>query len=702
MDRDRYHVELDGELLDVLASDTRRGILQSLAERRRTLSELSRDLDRNKSTIHEHLGRLSDADLVVRDENEDRKWTYYELTEEGQRIVEPEETQVRLIIGTAVAGLLAGALVVAALGSFAGFPNLAGSPADGPDASSPEAGSDPGTDALTVSVDQTSALATSGTTLEATVPGAGDLEGPWRAFLVPEDQAEALRTESSTPSGIEVNATVEGENLTVRLPGHAEPGDYRLYVVAGGQRANVEDLPRIQLRDSLAEVRPGTFHRGFTGSVEVERTSTLVPADATVVLRPADGGGQAAAVDLSEGTGNLSTELLDTLPDGTYRLQAIPDDGAPLPLGVTLQVETPNVVVAPQVVREDRPVDLRIHVQPSQAWAGDPAVRVGGEARDPAVVDRDTRGLRIEPSQAGPLDVRVGRSVEQTLDVQPRIDATLEVVDGPAWEVTVRNETGDEVPGVDLRLDGRYQASTNASGEARLPIPDEGGHALGLELPGGSSVEAPLAVEGWNATVLKPRLGIGARASSPAPGTVNVSVETRNPRPAALSGTLVAQVGDEVAGAGTVAVGPNETREEELTLPNATGGDVDVTVVASAPASPSLAVRNSTGEGGGGTTEDGDDGGGPALETGGEGAVEAGTASDRVSVSPRIEGFEETDAFSRTLQEVPLPGSTADAGEDETAGGGGDAAPGPGAILQAGVLAAVALAMGAARQLGRD
>ena len=85
-------ITLDAETFKALASATRLTVLKALGERRKTLTELSRDLALNKATVHEHLQLLLAADLVRKRDDEGRKWIYYELTWTGQKILRPEAT----------------------------------------------------------------------------------------------------------------------------------------------------------------------------------------------------------------------------------------------------------------------------------------------------------------------------------------------------------------------------------------------------------------------------------------------------------------------------------------------------------------------------------------------------------------------------------------------------------------------------------
>lgn len=114
-------ITLDAETFKALASPTRLTVLRALDERRKTLTEISRDLALNKATVHEHLALLTAAELVKKRDDEGRKWIYYELTWRGQKLLHPQETttfNVLLGLGIAAAGgglgLLANALLQAA------------------------------------------------------------------------------------------------------------------------------------------------------------------------------------------------------------------------------------------------------------------------------------------------------------------------------------------------------------------------------------------------------------------------------------------------------------------------------------------------------------------------------------------------------------------------------------------------------------
>ncbi len=95
-------VTLDLETFKALASTSRLQVLKALDERRKTLSEISRDLDLNKATVHEHLQVLVTTGLVKK-LDEGRKWIYYELSWQGQRLLHPQEsTTFSVLLGLSV------------------------------------------------------------------------------------------------------------------------------------------------------------------------------------------------------------------------------------------------------------------------------------------------------------------------------------------------------------------------------------------------------------------------------------------------------------------------------------------------------------------------------------------------------------------------------------------------------------------------
>ena len=99
-------IVLDRKSFQALAVDTRVKLLKSLSERRRTLTELSQQLEMSPSSIKEHLDVLKDVSLVQMIDD-GHKWKYYEITRKGSEIIQPRETKVLIILGLSLLGVFA-------------------------------------------------------------------------------------------------------------------------------------------------------------------------------------------------------------------------------------------------------------------------------------------------------------------------------------------------------------------------------------------------------------------------------------------------------------------------------------------------------------------------------------------------------------------------------------------------------------------
>mgnify|MGYP001085550364 CR=1 FL=1 len=105
-------VNLVKDDFDVLASETRIEILKRLDSRRKTVTELSRELNLTKSTVHKHLEKLANAGLVEKKENEN-KWVYYELTKKSRAILHPHElTKIVILLSSSVLSFIGGIIEV--------------------------------------------------------------------------------------------------------------------------------------------------------------------------------------------------------------------------------------------------------------------------------------------------------------------------------------------------------------------------------------------------------------------------------------------------------------------------------------------------------------------------------------------------------------------------------------------------------------
>lgn len=114
---DEEAIIVDKETLKILAVDTRIDILKELKTGSKTLSDLSRILKKDKSTILEHLIILTKAGLVRRVQNPGKKFVFYSLTEKGSNIFiqnqktksfEARGSQILLVLIAIIGVLLVG------------------------------------------------------------------------------------------------------------------------------------------------------------------------------------------------------------------------------------------------------------------------------------------------------------------------------------------------------------------------------------------------------------------------------------------------------------------------------------------------------------------------------------------------------------------------------------------------------------------
>ncbi len=98
-------ITLDRDAFRTLASGTRVDILKSLDKRRKTLSELSKQLSMSASTVKEHLDNLVRAGLIEQDDD-GHKWKYYDLTRKGKRILHPEDTRIWVMLAVSALAVI--------------------------------------------------------------------------------------------------------------------------------------------------------------------------------------------------------------------------------------------------------------------------------------------------------------------------------------------------------------------------------------------------------------------------------------------------------------------------------------------------------------------------------------------------------------------------------------------------------------------
>ena len=171
-------IRLDKAAFRALASETRVAVLKQLAQRRKTLTELSQALGMAPSTLKEHLDSLKAADLVKLCDD-GHKWKYYELTRNGRAVLNPGERKVVVLLAVGLIAALAFGLQLPADFAGRGFAEAAS---------------------------KTAAPA------ELTLPSAGQLLDSFPAVLVPGGPAEL-----TMPAGFSAPATVVPVTIPVEL-----------------------------------------------------------------------------------------------------------------------------------------------------------------------------------------------------------------------------------------------------------------------------------------------------------------------------------------------------------------------------------------------------------------------------------------------------------------------------------------------------
>jgi DNA-binding transcriptional ArsR family regulator len=111
-------IKLDRRSFEALAAESRVKILKALSKRRKTLTELAKELSLSNSTMKEHLEVLVGAGLILQ-RDEGRKWKYYELTRKGRGIVGPYPARVLIMLAVSI---------ILVLGSGWNFMNAFGPP----------------------------------------------------------------------------------------------------------------------------------------------------------------------------------------------------------------------------------------------------------------------------------------------------------------------------------------------------------------------------------------------------------------------------------------------------------------------------------------------------------------------------------------------------------------------------------------------
>lgn len=105
-------VELDVKTIEALASGTRRIILKKLYVKPLTVSEVSRELNINKSAIYKHLSLLVDTGLVSKNDSEN-EFIYYELTAKGKKVIGNDgNIKIMILLSSSVLTFIMGLLFI--------------------------------------------------------------------------------------------------------------------------------------------------------------------------------------------------------------------------------------------------------------------------------------------------------------------------------------------------------------------------------------------------------------------------------------------------------------------------------------------------------------------------------------------------------------------------------------------------------------
>ena len=98
-------IVLDKTSFMALASESRVAVLKKLDERKMTVSELAKELEKSKPAVLKHVTKLVEAGLVKKIDDE-RKWVYYQLTMRGKHVLHPERVKITLLLSTSFLSLM--------------------------------------------------------------------------------------------------------------------------------------------------------------------------------------------------------------------------------------------------------------------------------------------------------------------------------------------------------------------------------------------------------------------------------------------------------------------------------------------------------------------------------------------------------------------------------------------------------------------
>ena len=476
---------MDVELLKVLASDSRRDILQHLRKRRMTLTELSHALDLKKATVLEHLKKLTDAGLIRRLEDE-RLWVYYELTHRGGRVVNPGRTRFYLLMSiAAAAAVVLGGVTVALLATdFAHTGSQSSSPASG------------------LAADTASPSATGGAGVSVDVVLKDTNAQKARAYLVTASGAEQLRDERGPVAGIPLAVDeTTGDVVRFRSLSAVPPGNYYLYVVDEQGRDNLGTLSEVRV-PSLDLRAPETLWRGLSLDARFDLQRDAAPATGTLLMVAGEGR-ELPTMPLANGSATLDAATLDRLVPATYALQYNPNGSQFwITLDRAVDVREPLWAIEPLYALEGSPTTYRVaFAMPGDAAPPLSAPELAGERPDAWSPTADGTGVQATFTMraSGPVDATVGRLAPRAVTLVPDLRLRLEA-EGNVTELRVTTPDGKPVAEAAVGLGTRVLDLTDADGRVAFTTPTDGAaHELRLTLPDGTFVARALRFD--NGTV---------------------------------------------------------------------------------------------------------------------------------------------------------------------------------------------------------
>ncbi len=103
-EKDKEKLVLDQESLKAVTVNTRVQILKILQQKQEILSDIASLLGMSIPTIKEHLEVLEKVGMVNKIE-EGRKWKYYDLTEKGKCLLNPDRKRLWLTLSVLIIGV---------------------------------------------------------------------------------------------------------------------------------------------------------------------------------------------------------------------------------------------------------------------------------------------------------------------------------------------------------------------------------------------------------------------------------------------------------------------------------------------------------------------------------------------------------------------------------------------------------------------